>query len=538
MKNFVFLYAGENASHAFDAVFSGRSAFDRCLDWAASVPGLCGISVGCTSKNRVQVEQAAARLSADVRIAENDAWDTAQLLSALSREAAAFHADNAVYSPADRPFLDLELTKELIESHFKYVSEYTFADGYPAGFAPEVMHCGTVQILSSLANETHRELGCLPVSNESIFTVMKTDINSFEIESVIAPKDYRMLRLDFSCAIKRNLVACERLYSLAEKNGIPFTAEKLSDFAQSCAPVQQTLPAFYNVQISQNCAAVPFYSPYKDAFLEKYGVLPFKEQNNAAQDMDFSRFVSLLNQIESFSEDAVVGLSAWGEPLLNGRFAEFVQAVLSHDQLSVLVETDGTLVTEELARQLSGLARNASPRKNGLPPLMWIVSIDAASRQMYDTVFENGDFESAVRAVSVLHKHFPSAVYPQFTRVNENESELESFYRFWHSKDSPSGGNVIIQKYNDFCRKLPDRKPADLSPLERNPCWHLKRDMTVLCDGSVPLCRQRLFSSVGNVFDEGVEKVWKKISEASEQNIMGAYGEPCRNCDEYYTFNF
>lgn len=538
MKNFVFLYAGENSAHAFDAVFSGKSAFDRCLDWAASVPGLCGISVACTSRNRERVEQAAARFGANIRIVENELWDTALLLAQMSKEAAAFHADNAVYSSADRPFLDPDLTRKLIESHREYVSEYTFADGYPSGFSPEVIHCGTLQILSSLANETHRELGSAPVSNESIFTVMKTDINSFEIESVIAPKDYRLLRLDFSCTQKRNLVACERLYSLAVKGGIPFTAESLSAFAETCAAVQQTLPSFYNIQISQNCAAVPFYSPYKDAFLKKYGVIPFKSENKTVMDMDFPRFVSLLDQIESFSEDAVVGLSAWGEPLLNDRFAEYAEAVLSHDQLSVLVETDGTLVTEELAVRLSKAAQNVPPRKNGLPPLLWIVSIDASTKQMYDMIFENGNFDAAVRAVSVLHNHFPSAVYPQFTRMNENECELESFYRFWHAKDSPSGGAVIIQKYNDFCKRLPERKPADLSPLERNPCWHLKRDMTVLCDGNVPLCRQQLLSSAGNVFEEGIEAVWKKICEAAEQDVMKSYGELCRNCDEYYTFNF
>ncbi|UKI56774.1 MAG: SPASM domain-containing protein [Treponema succinifaciens] len=116
--------------------------------------------------------------------------------------------------------------------------------------------------------------------------------------------------------------------------------------------------------------------------------------------------------------------------------------------------------------------------------------------------------------------------------MNENEGELEKFYRFWHSKDSPSVGKVIIQKYNDFCKLLPSRKPADLSPLERNVCWHLKRDMTILCTGDVPLCRQFLFSSIGNVFDEGVENIWKKYFDEVKNQLEKKYGEKCKDCDE------
>ena len=153
-------------------------------------------------------------------------------------------------------------------------------------------------------------------------------------------------------------------------------------------------------------------------------------------------------------------------------------------------------------------------------------------------IFSNGNFNSAVNSILALNKFFPTSVYPQFTRMNENEDELEKFYRFWHSKNSPSVGKVIIQKYNDFCKLLPSRKPADLSPLERNVCWHLKRDMTILCTGDVPLCRQFLFSSIGNVFDEGVENIWKKYFDEIKNQLEKKYGEKCKDCDEYYTFNF
>ena len=48
-------------------------------------------------------------------------------------------SDAIVYSWADCPFMDADLSIELYEQHKKYVAEYSFADGYPYGLTPEVL---------------------------------------------------------------------------------------------------------------------------------------------------------------------------------------------------------------------------------------------------------------------------------------------------------------------------------------------------------------------------------------------------------------
>jgi spiro-SPASM protein len=118
--------------------------------------------------------------------------------------------------------------------------------------------------------------------------------------------------------------------------------------------------------------------------------------------------------------------------------------------------------------------------------------------------------------------------------MNENEAQLEAFYRHYKEK-----GNVLIQKYDHYCGRLPDRKPADLSPLERRFCWHQMRDMVILLDGAVPLCKEDAIDTKAapNVFDPasgGIAGIWDKLGAGARLDSLPI----CKDCDEYYTFNF
>ena len=548
MKNVVFLYAGATETHAFDVLFDGKSAFSRCLDWVRSVKDCVAVRIATVPSLEPHVKQCLrdAALENAVVIC-NPEWNTASLIEAVASNVSSADADTAVYAAGDRPFLDMKLTEQLLENHVSYLAEYTFADGYPLGLTPEIVDKGTLAILSSLAKDKARAAGDAPVSANSLFSIIQSDINAFEIETVIAPRDYRMLRLDFSCSNKARTLACEALYREAKAASVPFEAEPLSELASSSAAVQATVPAFYTLQIAQNVASVPVYNPYIDAFKKKNGVRPVVAENSSPADMDFGKFETLIDDIARFSETAVVSLSGFTEPLTVPHFLDYVACVLKKRGLSVLIETDGLLVTPELAQRVAQIASNSPARTGEWPAVMWIVSVDAVSEAMYRSVRPESvsctdglsPFKTACSAVATLAACFPGCVYPQFMRMDTNESELESFYRFYNDSNSPSAGKLIIQKYDSYCGVLPDKKSADLSPLERMPCWHIKRDIFVFPDGSVPLCREHILDgSVGNIFNDGLEKIWAGFASVVKSHLDGQYYEKCRNCDEYYTFNF
>lgn len=562
MGKLVLLYIPDTHTHAFDAAFSGKSAFERALEWALRVSGGGEIVVAVSEEERAGDGRAGTRGLFEsgageagvwrdrISIVSRASWTLRDLLEVMVSESSKLACDTVVFTTADRPFLNINLTRALLESHKKYISEYTFQDGYPGGFAPEIINVGTLKILLELAKTTQRELGSKSVTKDSLFELIKTDINAFEIESVIAPKDYRMLRLDFSCNCLRNLIACKRLYDGVGEAAPDCSAKLLADYAARSVSVQKTLPAFYEVQIEENILSYPIYDPYPAEFKSRFGKLPIASENNPPADMALGDFERLIQQIEDFSEDAVVSLSAFGEPLLHKDFSSFVECVLAKKAMTALIETDGLLVTDEIASSLRAIEEKYRAPGGRTPVtgaqsgpersrrIIWIVKIDAATEACYNKIVRYGDFKKATDAVGILQKYFPGCVYPQFTRMNENEDELESVYRYWSKRDSPSGGNIIIQKYNDFCGALPPRKVTDVSPITRMPCWHLKRDMVILRDGSVPLCKEDFMHPIGNVFKEDLESIWERFSAELESQIDGVYNGKCRNCDEYYTFNF
>jgi spiro-SPASM protein len=370
---------------------------------------------------------------------------------------------------------------------------------------------------------------------------MKPHVNSFEVETLIAPHDVRCYRFDFSCVTKRALLSCERLYKKAVSRGIELDrvdgtsfADELGVLASQSPEVQRTVPSFYNLHISFFTADNPVYSPYLDEYFKKFGHAPFEaREKNPACFMPLDSIKKIAAEAAELSGEAVVSLSAWGEALSHPHIVETIQTLLSHSGLSVLIETDGSLVTEKLCADIKSVIDSAPRRTNSYEKLYWIVYIDAVDETMYTRLHPRGDcgespsLLKAIRALEILEKSFGKAVYPQFLRTTLNEDQLEAFYRAYKEK-----GNLIIQKYDPFCGKLPDLRPADLAPVDRHPCWHLTRDMVILADGGVPLCREYVLAAPANfpnVFTTGVSAAWEK---------SGIESDLCKECDEYYTFNF
>ena len=535
MKSLVFLYAVTNSPYVFEPSFDGKSAAERSLQWAKAFSSCQNVYVACTASNEEQVKNAFLKAGLSGKTLVKELWNTETLLDVLISACSENAADSILLAPLAAPFLDSALTQKVIDAHQRYCAEYTCADGYPKALAPEVLAASTVVILKDLIKD--KACARSRVDGDCLMNALKTDINSFEVESVLSPRDWRYLRLDFTTETKGRYLACCHLYKLAAEKS-EFSANELSVLAAQHASVQATVPAYYAIQLTSDSCTTISYNAFSAGFKKRTNAYPTLGMEHKTTVLGLSQLQALTQQIVELSDDAYICLGAGGEPLLHPDFIACVKTLLAQPKLKVLIETDGTLVTPELASQIASL--DADGR------LTWIVCLDAASEATYLSIHiplseaaGRECFAKAKAAVGILSPLFKGRVYAQMVRMKANEAELETFYRYWHDSSSPSEGNVIIQKYDSCAGFLSDEKPADLSPLVRTPCWHVKRDMIIRADGSVPLCQALMpEASDLNVCSQSVSEVWQQIVKQVPCQVSGEYSELCRKCDEYYTFNF
>jgi spiro-SPASM protein len=530
MNALLVLFAGRLAGEVFEPVLGAAHSFSLALRQARSFPGVKKtVLLGLESGEY-------PGLAADVQVERRASWSRKTLLEALSSLSAGFDLSYFVW--ADCPFPDPVLAGKLAERHLRYAADYSYADGWPGGIAPELLSPGTAGILAKILGDDDG-----PVERDALFSVIQKDINAFDIETEISPVDLRCHRIDLCANSKRNLLLLRR-FAEAAGGGIPDTAGVERIVAERPA-ILRTLPNFYPVQVCGGCPQSCALCPYPET-ARKAGV-------NVTENREFmepERFESLLKHITAFSGDAVIDLSLWGELALHPRKMELIGMVLSRPELALVIETAGPGWKDEELEDAAALARKAAVpgRKNPLPPLSWIVSLDAADPARYKTLRGAG-FAEAVDHAKKLLDLFPKDAYVQAVRTGGAEDDIEQFYRFW--KETAGAANVIIQKYDHFCGALERRQASDLSPVTRRPCWHLMRDMPVLLDGTVPACREDLASlsaampgghphggTMGNVFADPLENIWERGRRLYEEQCGNTYGGLCADCDEYYTYNF
>ncbi len=526
MKSFSILSAFNISSFSFEKLKNGISAFDSACNLAANLPHCEKVIVLCSSKNEKDIAKQLIDINMKTGSSSNVEIETQVIEEFTSRAVFKIARDFATknenfkhvfFLHGDTPFYDLELSRQLFDQHIEYGAEYSFVDGYPEGLAPEIIAAGLCAILHQVTKDSAE-----PISRNFIFETVKKEINNYDIETIIAPHDLRHLRLQFICNNKRNTELCNRFIGINAGNYAEFIEDKKEDLF--------TYPAYYAIEINDSNLLKSIYNPLR--FTKK----------DAKGQMNKDEFFTLVDKIADFSDDAIISLSILGEPALHNEIVPMIEKILSYPKLSVLIETSGLNWSNETIEEIEKILKQAKERENGMFPLYWIVSIDAVSSAMYAKVHSlneddaNKKLKEAVSFTDKINKIFTNSVWAQIIRMNENEVEVEPFYRFWKEVNA----QVIIQKFDSFCKTMEDKRVADLSPFYRHPCWHLKRDLYIMSDGRVPMCREDLYCKklLGNAFTDSFQDIRKKAFEIYKEHLSCNYGGACGACDEYYTYNF
>ena len=516
MNAIAVLYAGALAPAAYESLPSGPDALTLAVERARSFPNVGEVVL--LADDAFVSPASIGR----VRVVRSSLWGKRSVLDALA--SLSKEAELIYWAWADAPLLDVELAAAIRDRHLRYAAEYSYADGWPYGFAPEILHPSTAAALAVLAGDDEGR-----VERDLLFSVLSKDINSFDIETEISPVDLRHYRLTLAADSKRNLLLLRGLMEAGLARAAD--AERL---LTERADLLRTVPAFYAIQVAGGCPQACALCPYPRFGAE--GGASILERRDV---MDAAKFESLLDSIVDLSGDAVIDISVWGESSLHPEIARLASAVLERPGLSLLIETSGIgwrpgvleAIAEAAARAATRPVRTAS----AMAAVSWIVSLDAHNGDRYRAVRGEGFAEATAFAEKVIAL-FPKDAYVQSLRIKDEEEDLERFYRSWKTKTP----NVIVQKHDDFALFMPTLKATDLSPVKRRPCWHIMRDFVVLIDGTVPACKEdvRKTRVLGNAFTEPLADIWARGAELYAAHAAGEYPGICANCDEYYTYNF
>lgn len=450
-----------------------------------------------------------------------------QVLAKLAQVRAP-ETETLVVCTLDAPLCDLGLAAFLTELHRQSWCDYTFADGFPEGFAPEIVRAATLEPLAALATA-----GSLAWTRTLFFDALSRDMNAFDIETEAAPTDYALFRLSLTVGLAGNHLLCDRIRSLADEDlarevshpvtpqpyraGYDETDSAVLRSLREDVVSHRTLPYWYQIQVTEALSQRPSYLPWSQAAWAGGGA-------DGTAVIELSDWETLLDRIWSITPEASIAIGYRGEPALYPQIGRLVQAVGERAGLKLYVETSG------VGWRAEDLTALSAPHVAAV-----IVALDSIDPDLYRELRGAG-MEEALGFVEHLREAMPGRVYVEAVRMDRTEEDVVTFYRHWNGVD---GVAPIIQKYNSFAGRLADRRVADLSPLQRHPCRHLQREMVILADGRVVRCHQDLDGDEvrGNLLSDDFAHVWAASDREWRAHVEGKLPAMCAACDEYYTFN-
>lgn len=401
------------------------------------------------------------------------------------------------------PFLQTALSDDLQKLHAKTNSDYSFADGYPIGVTTEFLESRVLNDLEKLAKNQKAEW-------DALFTIISRNINAFDIETIVSAYDYRALHACLTSETQHSYSVCKKLAMRGAEDNL----ESVMDLIQDDRRILRTLPNYIRIELTRFFDYAPFYAPIR------LGVVNTKLEPC----IGYNDFVAILDDIHNCNEGCTIEIGSYGEPSKHPDICRMLDAAEQRAFPTIIVS--------------SGLGWSQKATKYicdaGYKHISFAISIEGYDEKSYQ-LHRKASFAEARLFVCSLHKSYPNCTYVETVRMLEYEEELLRWYTYWKEL----GLSINIRKFNNFNKRLPQQKSADLSPLDRHVCWQLEREMTIDCSGAVLQCAQDIDAQfvVGNVLVDGIQKTWEALERVYEDQVQGSYSEFCTNCDEYYIFN-
>jgi MoaA/NifB/PqqE/SkfB family radical SAM enzyme len=191
-------------------------------------------------------------------------------------------------------------------------------------------------------------------------------------------------------------------------------------------------------------------------------------------------------------------IGGWGEPALHSDFGEMMSHCLDVGVRTV-VYTNGTIFERLTNSEILELKQATI-----------VFSVDGHNGDEYNTIRVGGNYDRLRESIARLYElkkkgnsRFPILVVQHVVFPNDTSREIAAFRRSWITKS-----DMV-----DFCIYNPFVPAGTLvENAFRRRCKRVKRELSILYDGVVPVCGpQSKYSEcgeVGNVVEGSIAEIW------------------------------
>ncbi|MGF1633479.1 MAG: SPASM domain-containing protein [Phycisphaerae bacterium] len=245
-------------------------------------------------------------------------------------------------------------------------------------------------------------------------------------------------------------------------------------------------------------------------------------------DMTLEQARPVLEQLAE-AEDIRLVLGGVGDPLESAHGLEIARLARELGIAAVSIETD-LLAEQRVLLEVLELA-----------PDLLAVHMPAVTSQSYATIMGVNALSRCVGNVGWFLQRQVSGMalpilLPVFVKCQQNLAELETWYERWVQ----TLGTAVVRGVPRLMADVPDLQVADMAPPTMRAVRADKTRMTILSNGLVVACEEDATGEapLGNVFEEGVQAMWRRLREAGAASVNEAKERGvycfCQSCREWH----
>lgn len=244
--------------------------------------------------------------------------------------------------------------------------------------------------------------------------------------------------------------------------------------------------------------------------------------------MDMEIFKKIVDEVSFESPSTSLWVALMGEPLMYS------------DKLIKMIRYAKIKGVEEVNLNTNGLLLNSTISQGLIEARLdkILISIDGFKPSTYESIRVGGNYDVLMRSIGYLLEMNnvygnPLEIIAQFIVMEENESEVEAFKKFWLEQ----GVTVKIRPKLSWGHAI-ESKNLSLTQNDRSyPCPWLIRTASIHWSGKFGQCDADFEGnySPGDFKTQSIKEIWNgELKERRNRHWKGDYSHPlCKECRDW-----